>query len=50
MRLIVYQVLSADKCAFVEFWAARYQGYDEAFYEANVGRELTESRILEWFT
>jgi|SRR5581483_7841320 len=50
MQLIVYQVLSADKSAFVGFWADRYQGYDEAFYEANVGRELTENRILEWFT
>jgi hypothetical protein len=50
MRLIVYQPVSADKTAFVEFWAVRYQGYDDAFYEANVGRELTESRILEWFT
>jgi hypothetical protein len=35
---------------FVAFWAARYTGYDDEFYDANVGHDLTETSILEWFT
>ncbi|MGA2301494.1 MAG: hypothetical protein ABSG77_12490 [Candidatus Acidiferrum sp.] len=50
MQLIIYQPVNADPKAFIDFWAARYTGYDEKFYEANVGQELTETRILEWFT
>src|ERR1039458_4049768 len=34
---------------FAEFWAARYTGYDDEFYYANVGHELTEARILSLF-
>jgi hypothetical protein len=49
MQLIVYEPVKADMQAFVEFWSERYTGYDDDFYEANVGQELTESRILEWF-
>jgi hypothetical protein len=47
--LIIYQPVAADAKAFLEFWAARYAGYDETFYEANVGQELTERRIMDWF-
>lgn len=50
MHLIVYQPIAAAPSAFIDFWAARYTGYDEAFYQANIGKELTEVRILEWFT
>ena len=50
MILIVYQPVCADKKAFIDFWAARYRGYDEEFYHANVGQPLTEARILAWFT
>jgi hypothetical protein len=49
MRLIVYRVENADANEFVEFWSSRYSGYDDEFYEANVGRELTEERILALF-
>ena len=49
MRLIIYEPVGADAGAFIEFWSARYTGYDDDFYEANVGQELTEARILDWF-
>lgn len=49
MRLIVYEPMQADQKAFVSFWADRYTGDDDNFYEANVGRELTEERIEAWF-
>src|SRR5207237_2721170 len=49
MQLIVYEPVKADKEAFVEFWSGRYTGYDDEFYKANVGQELTEERILLWF-
>jgi len=49
VQLIVYEPVKADKKAFVQFWSGRYTGYDDEFYEANVGQELTEERILEWF-
>jgi hypothetical protein len=35
--------------AFVDFWAAQYTDDDDDFYYANVDKELTEPRILEWF-
>jgi hypothetical protein len=47
--LIIYEPAGADARAFIEFWSARYMGYDDDFYEANVGQELTEARILDWF-
>jgi len=50
MKLIIYRPANADITTFVEFWADRYQGYDEAFYQNNIGKELTQDRILEWFT
>jgi hypothetical protein len=34
---------------FVDFWGRLYSGYDEAFYQANIGQPLTEDRILKWF-
>ena len=49
MQLIIYEPVKADPQAFIEFWAARYTGYDDDFYHANVGHELTEARILELF-
>ena len=50
MQLIIYQPINAAPAAFIDFWAARYAGYDDTFYMANVGQELTEARILDWFT
>jgi len=49
VRFIIYEPVGVDAKAFVEFWADRYTGYDDDFYEANVGQELTEARILDWF-
>jgi hypothetical protein len=50
MRLIIYEPITVGYEAFIDFWAARYTGYDDDFYNANIGQELTEARILEWFT
>src|ERR1022692_1085674 len=49
MQMIIYEPVKADVKAFVDFWSKRYTGYDDDFYEANVGQELTEARIMEWF-
>jgi len=50
VQLIIYKPVNADPKAFIDFWAARYTGYDENFYAANVGQALTETRILALFT
>ena len=42
MQLITYLPVYATPEAFIDFWAARYAGYDENFYNANIGKELTE--------
>ena len=49
VQLFIYEPVNADAKAFIDFWAARYTGYDDDFYDANVGQELTETRILDWF-
>ena len=50
MTLITYEPVEADENAFVMYWAARYQDYDDdSFYTENVGRELNEQRILAWY-
>jgi hypothetical protein len=49
VQLIIYEPVKADPKAFIEFWTARYTGYDDDFYHANVGHELSEARILELF-
>lgn len=49
MNFIVYKSTRVPPKAFVEFWAAQYTGYDEVVYEENVGRELTEARLLTLF-
>lgn len=49
MQLTIYEPVKADLKAFIEFWEARYGGYDDDVYHANVGHELTEARILELF-
>jgi hypothetical protein len=37
LMLIIYEPFNADANAFIDVWAARYTGYDNDFYEANVG-------------
>jgi len=49
VQLIIYEPVEADAKAFIDFWAARYTGYDDDFYYANVGQQLTEARILDLF-
>ena len=49
MTLIIYEPVEVGAHAFVKFWAARYGGYDETFYQDNIGKELTSDRILEWY-
>lgn len=34
---------------FVDFWERLYAGYDEEFYQDNIGRPLTDDRISKWF-
>lgn len=34
---------------FISFWDQLYSGYDEAFYQENIGQPLTEERIQKWF-
>ncbi|QDU92646.1 DNA glycosylase family protein [Lignipirellula cremea] len=35
--------------AFVGFWERLYTGYDEEFYQTNIGQPLTPERIADWF-
>src|SRR6266511_1632125 len=50
MSMVIYQPVEADRAAFVQFWSARYFYPKEELYDKNIGRELTEARILELFT
>jgi hypothetical protein len=50
MPLIIYQPVNVKPEEFVNFWAARYSYSNQAFYDANAGQELTETRILDLFT
>ena len=34
---------------FVDFWDRHYAGYDEEFYQDNIGQPLTDERIRKWF-
>lgn len=34
---------------FVRFWERLYSGYDENFYQENIGQPLTEERIAQWY-
>jgi hypothetical protein len=34
---------------FVSFWEKLYFGYDEKFYQKNIGQPLTKKRIAKWF-
>ncbi len=49
MHLTIYKAVTADPKEFVAFWAGRYTDYDDEFYMANAGQELTEARILDLF-
>lgn len=48
----LYAVLSfgpTEPKKFLDFWDALYTGYDEDFYQQNIGQSLTPERIAAWF-
>ncbi|MGA9851714.1 MAG: hypothetical protein WBR15_02135 [Gammaproteobacteria bacterium] len=47
--MIIYQPLTANIHQFVEFWSPRYRYPEENLYEENIGRELTQRRILDLY-
>jgi hypothetical protein len=47
--MIIYQPLQATQQQFVEFWSLRYPDKHEHLYLSNVGKELTEQRILNLY-
>jgi hypothetical protein len=51
MPMLIYKPFHANSTEFVEFWRRVYGDDDteERLYDANIGRELTEHRILELF-
>ena len=49
MPMITYQPQAASRSDFVAFWSARYQYAENHLYEKNIGRELTERRVLDLF-
>jgi len=52
MNAIHWPLLSLSQSTnkdFVQFWDQFYSGYSEELYQANIGQELTENRITEWF-
>ena len=50
MNLTTYKPVSVDITDFIDFWSVRYTGYDDNFYMANIGKDLSETRILDLFT
>lgn len=38
-----------DEQRFVEFWSARYPTVNEPTYQSNIGKQLTENRLLDLF-
>ena len=47
--MLIYQPLQANQQQFVNFWSLRYEYAEENLYADNVGKELTEQRILELY-
>jgi hypothetical protein len=45
----ILSVLLVDKRRFVEFWSSRYPAKYEHTYQANIGKPLTERRLLRLF-
>lgn len=38
-----------NKARFIKFWSKQYPEANQTLYENNIGRRLTEKRILELF-
>jgi hypothetical protein len=49
MPMHIYQPVEADINEFVDFWGQRYRYPEEHLYDDNIGRELTDQRILNLF-
>jgi hypothetical protein len=47
--MLIYKPLEATRTQFIEFWSLRYAYPGENLYNDNIGRELTEERILALF-
>lgn len=45
----VFGIGHASPAEFVRFWDGLYEGYDEGFYEKNIGQPLTAELVAEWF-
>jgi hypothetical protein len=45
----IFGVRHVSRKGFVRFWERLYSGYDEDFYQENIGQPLTEERIARWF-
>jgi hypothetical protein len=45
----ILSVLLVDKRRFVEFWSSRYSAKYEHIYQNDIGKPLTESRLLRLF-
>ena len=41
--------VSLPRKEFVDFWERHYSGYDEEFYQENIGKPLTDERIRKWY-
>jgi hypothetical protein len=49
MPILIYKPLPASAAQFVEFWRNQYYDSTESLYDDNIGRELTEKRIIDLF-
>ncbi|MHB8225186.1 hypothetical protein [Acidithiobacillus sp.] len=45
----ILAVQFVDEQRFVEFWSARYPTVNEPAYQSNIGKPLTEERLLRLF-
>lgn len=45
----VFRTTTVTAEEFTQFWDRCYSGYDEEFYQNNVGQPLTPERITQWF-
>lgn len=45
----VLMAVNLTRRQFLDFWNCQYSGYDEDFYEQNIGQPLTAERIRMWF-
>lgn len=49
MYLPILNAVTTSTEGFITFWDRLYSGYDEEFYQQNIGKPLTPERIREWF-